>query len=94
MKILFSALSLGLLVDSAHAQEICMEHGKFVDFPKEQYDEIPVGIGMVNKTAEVELLVGKDKTWTAIVTHTDGMSCMVAAGNSWETMDLPKDNGN
>ena len=52
-----------------------------------QYSEAPVAMGLANNGGVIELLHSNDqRTWTLIITMPDGMSCPIAAGQSWESL--------
>lgn len=51
-----------------------------------EFGERQVGVGLVNKGVIVELMISeKDKTWTFVATAANGVSCIVAAGDHWQT---------
>jgi hypothetical protein len=51
-----------------------------------QYKEAPVAVGVASNGRLLEVLSAKDgSTWTALVTSTDGTSCMVMSGESWQS---------
>lgn len=52
-----------------------------------QYSEAPVAMGLANNGGVIELLHSNDRaTWTLIITMPDGMTCPIAAGQSWESI--------
>ena len=52
-----------------------------------KYGEQPIGRGVANTSALIELLTAADgKTWTIIVTRPDGWACLVAEGQGWRTI--------
>ena len=54
-----------------------------------QYSEAPVAMGLANNGGVIELLNSHDRTtWTLIITMPDGMTCPVAAGQSWESIPV------
>lgn len=59
----------------------------------EQYGEAPVGVGLTNAGALVEVLTAADGgTWSIIITTPPNrtgvrMSCLVAAGEGWRTLE-------
>ncbi len=53
-----------------------------------QYKERPVSIGLSASGAVVEVVASETGSWTILVTTPQGMSCMIATGEHWET--LPK----
>ncbi len=51
-----------------------------------KYDEKPIAIGIANNGGVVEVLTTPDgRTWTIVITLPNGMTCLVAAGEDWET---------
>lgn len=51
----------------------------------EKFKEKPQAIGQVNKDAVIEIYVSTAGTWTIIATGTDGTSCLVSAGDGWQS---------
>lgn len=48
------------------------------------FNEKVVGLGLAkNQQSVVELYVGDNGSWTILVTLTNGMSCIAAAGENW-----------
>lgn len=55
-----------------------------------KYGERPIGMGVANTSALVEVLTTADgKTWTIIVTRPDGWACLVAFGEGWR--EIPRE---
>ena len=53
-----------------------------------KYKEAPVAVGVTNTGGLVEVYsTGDGNTWTIIVTTPQGMSCLVAAGEGWRTIE-------
>ena len=51
------------------------------------FSEKPVAMGLTNNGGVIELLHSKDRTtWTLIITMPNGVTCPIAAGESWETI--------
>lgn len=51
-----------------------------------KYSEKPVAIGVANNGGIVEVLTTKEgNTWTIVITLPNGMTCLVAAGEDWES---------
>jgi hypothetical protein len=50
-----------------------------------QFSEAPAGVGLASNGGLLELLTsGRGETWTLIVTMPNGMTCLLAAGESWQ----------
>ncbi len=68
------------------AQNICGERSRFVDQLHEQYGEAPAAMGLASNGTVVEVMTSDAGSWTIIVTRPDGVSCVVASGESWEAV--------
>jgi hypothetical protein len=81
---LSALIALGMAIPSV-ADAACASRGKLIETLSSKFSEAPVAMGLSNSGGVVEILTspGGD-TWTIIVTTPDGMSCMIAAGESWE----------
>jgi hypothetical protein len=80
------AVFLGLSV-AASAQPQCDERDAVLEVLQKKYKEQPVALGVTNNGGLVEVLTtGNGSTWSIIVTSPQGMSCLVAAGEGWKTM--------
>lgn len=80
--------SLGL--SPARAEEpTCMARPQILAQLAERYREQPVAMGLANNGGVIEVLRSGDRaSFTIIITMPSGVSCMIAAGESWE--DMPK----
>jgi len=86
------ALSVGfaLIASTAMAQgqPQCNERDNVLSLLAKKYKETPVAAGVTNTGGLVEVLTDtKSGTWTIIVTTPQGMSCLVAAGEGWRSME-------
>jgi hypothetical protein len=75
---------------SAQAQTLCAQHDKLVALLESKYGEQQRAYGLVGSSAMLEVLVSEKHTFTVISTHPNGLSCIVAAGDNWETMEPKK----
>lgn len=76
-------------VPLATAQETpCAERNNVIDTLDAQYKESPRAIGLVSKEAVLEVFVSETGTWTVVVTDPEGVSCVLAAGQSWEEIPV------
>lgn len=67
--------------------QACDKRAEIITHLENKYKEAPTAIGLANNGALVELLTADDgKTWTLLITDRKGMSCLIAAGQSWETV--------
>lgn len=88
------ALAAGLLVpvvtmsSNAHAQLKCGDRGEALTHLSNKYQEAPVAVGLATNGGVVEVLSTQDgATWTIIVTMPNGKSCLIAAGQDWESVE-------
>ncbi len=91
MKKYLFALSLGFggliwATQNAHAQQAnCAERAVVVERLQDRYGETRQSIGLGRNNAVVEVFASDSTgTWTILVTLPNGVSCLVASGESWE----------
>src|SRR5690606_7686012 len=59
-----------------------------------KFGEAPVSAGLANNGGLLEVLAAPDGvTWTILITMPNGMSCLVAAGEDWQTLAQPDEEG-
>jgi hypothetical protein len=82
----YSVVFAGLLSLStpAWAAPVCSEHNSMVKLLGKRYQEALSQYGISGQTNLVEIFVSKAGTFTIIATRTDGVSCIIATGDSWE----------
>ena len=68
--------------------EMCGDRGEVVNELSRQYAETPMAVGQVDGNAVVEIFVSESGTWTILATGTDGVSCIVSAGEGFESTTL------
>jgi hypothetical protein len=83
------AVALALLAGTPSAQAgegaACAERALVVRKLAERFGETLRSIGLHADDAVVEVYSSETTgTWTILVTHTDGISCLLAAGQRWE----------
>ncbi|MEM7720345.1 MAG: hypothetical protein AAF222_14195 [Pseudomonadota bacterium] len=76
---------------AAHAQgQNCGNRDLVVERLTTKYGESRQSIGMAPKGRVVEVYASHETgTWTITVTMPNGMTCLVASGQSFETLDEP-----
>ncbi|MBW9065197.1 hypothetical protein JNB71_17985 [Rhizobium herbae] len=86
----FALMALALTAYPAAAQPVlnCAEHSKIVEFLGSHYSETLQAIGLINDAAILEVYVSKGGSWTILVTNVSGRSCVVFAGQNWETLPI------
>jgi len=74
--------------DPVRAQgAVCDKRKDVMSHLARKYSELPVALGVANNGGLVELLTTeKGTTWTLIITLPNGLTCLLAAGESWESM--------
>ncbi len=95
MKQQFIALSLGCVAALAASQATfaqsssrCAEREMVLDRLGGKYGETRRSIGMAANNSVVEMHASTETgTWTITVTHPNGVTCMVAAGTAFETIE-------
>ncbi len=71
---------------AAEAAPTCDKRPVVMRQLEDKYDEKPVAIGIANNGSMVEVLTTSDgRTWTIVITLPNGTTCLVAAGEDWET---------
>jgi len=84
------AIALALLLDiaseaNAQAPAPCTTRTRMIEKLGSRYAETPIAMGLASNGGLVELLASTDgTTWTVIVTNPSGLSCILAAGESWQ----------
>ncbi|GIT91294.1 hypothetical protein JANAI62_17500 [Jannaschia pagri] len=79
----FAALVLTLPAQAQAAN--CGPRGIVVERLSSDFGETRRGIGLAPQNRVVEVFASDDNgTWTVTVTRPDGVTCLVASGQSWE----------
>lgn len=72
----------------AQAQMVrCAPRADLVDVLARSYQERQSGVGLVNAKTVFELFVAPSGSWTAIVSDTRGVSCVVGTGAEWHEIE-------
>lgn len=83
------AMMVGTLpLSSAHAQVQCASRMDVVKVLAAKYQESPRAFGLINEKAMMEIFTSPKGTWTLIVTHDNGLTCVVASGEAWDEMPV------
>ncbi|MEX3011024.1 hypothetical protein [Hoeflea sp. TYP-13] len=63
----------------------CGDRTKLLKALSEKYKESPKALGLsATGKAMFEVYTSKTGTWTILMTNTSGVTCIMAAGHSWE----------
>ena len=89
-------VALALLAGTPSAQagdsQACADRGQVVKKLAEKFGETLKSVGLHANDAVIEVYSSESTgTWTILVTHTDGMSCLLAAGQGWQQDVKPID---
>ncbi len=85
----FSGLMLSLPVQAQQAMSLCTDRSEVLGHLATKYSEAPVAMGLANNGGVIEVLTsGSGTSWTIIITMPNGVSCMLAAGESWERLPM------
>ena len=77
---------------AASAASICAERDSMITKLKSKYGEAERGMGLSGTEAVIEVWSSeKTGTWTIVMTKPNGVSCVMAAGDSW--VDVPPEKG-
>ena len=88
----FCFLLIGLNVNLTAAQTLvlCAERGELIKSLEDRYSEKPYSRGVSGTGTVLELLKSDDQSFTLLMTHPNGMSCVVATGNNWEKQPVSR----
>lgn len=78
-----------LTAGPASAQNaLCGDRAEFLSKLSSRYSEVPVAMGIANNgTGLVEMLMSRGgESWTIILTMPNGDACVIAAGESWQSL--------
>ena len=81
-----AALAVLLAGVPAMAQTVCSTRAEFIDQFAHRYAENPIAMGLASNGGVVEVLASERGSWTLLVTMPNGVSCVIAAGESWEAL--------
>ena len=72
---------------AVHAQSNCAPRDSVIERLKEKYSERLTGGGVQNAESIIEIWAS-DKTgsFTVLITHANGTSCVVSSGQNWNTV--------
>lgn len=81
-----TAMSIG--AGSALAEMLCGEREDIVQALQLNWQEDRTAIGLSNTGAVLEVFSSAQGSWTLLMTTPDGPTCLISAGEHWETMQL------
>ncbi len=86
---ILGAALIALHASPVSAQTVCGERAKFLDMLGTKYLEQPVSMGLTSTGAVIEVLTSPKGSWSILLTYPTGSTCMVAAGDTWESLPHP-----
>lgn len=92
VRLILATLAFTLLTPGVGQASVCAERDSMISKLKDKYGEAERGMGLSGSEAVIEVWSSeKTGTFTIVMTRPDGMSCVVAAGDSW--IDAPPEKG-
>lgn len=73
----------------AFAQMVCGQREQIKQRLHDGYGEVPTGIGAAANGGVIELFTSERGTFTVVLTRPNGLSCLLAVGEGWETVKEP-----
>jgi hypothetical protein len=91
MKDLFIALSFGFVAlifatQNAYAAPSCAPRAEVLEMLGVRYSEERQSIGIAANNSVIEVFASEAGTWSIIATMTNGETCLIASGESFETI--------
>ena len=80
------ALTATSFTSDAEAQQVCGKRAEFITRLDATYKETTSGVGLINNGTVIEVLTSVKGSWTILMTNTNGISCVVASGQAWESV--------
>jgi hypothetical protein len=87
MRVFKYVFVFGLLISTtqpASAVTACAEYRDLTHVLDGKYQEKLSAYGLSKQKNKVEIYVSKSGTFTILATRADGLSCILAVGDSWE----------
>ncbi|PWK76358.1 hypothetical protein [Aminobacter sp. AP02] len=76
---------LSLSAMPAFAQLFCSDHDAIIADLLDNFQERRLGYGVASDDAITEVHISEDGTWNVLMTDVKGRSCVIAAGDGWES---------
>ena len=82
--VLLGAVAASFATAPANAQSVCGDRTEIVSRLESGYEEQAAAIGLSGTGGVVERYRSEKGSWTLLITRPTGVSCLLAAGESWE----------
>jgi hypothetical protein len=79
-----AAVSLLGVAGPVQAAVPCGTHDVMAEALSTKFKEVRRVTGVLNAKAVMEIFMSPQGTWTVLVTNTNGIACIVAAGQDWQ----------
>ncbi|MEM9432911.1 MAG: hypothetical protein AAGA12_03250 [Pseudomonadota bacterium] len=84
----FAALIIATDIASAQSSNRCAQRDMIISKLNSAYGESRRSMGLAANNGIIEMYASEETgTWTITVTHANGMTCLVAAGTSFEAVE-------
>ena len=84
---------VSLVAAPATAQMVCGNHADIEKRLETGYQEYRTAVGLAHNNAMIEIYTSEKGTFTIVLTRPNGMSCLMAVGEGWESVGSPKPAG-
>jgi hypothetical protein len=85
LKLAAAAMALAA-AGSAQAQSVCGDRAEIIKVLGNKYQEMPKAFGIAGQRSLVELFTSTTGSWTMLMTQPQGVTCILATGQSWEEL--------
>jgi hypothetical protein len=76
---------------SQAAAAMCGTHDSVKKLLVDRYEESSRGLGLVSDQGIVELYTSDKGTWSILMTTSEGRTCVIAAGHTWQEFEVALD---
>jgi hypothetical protein len=92
LNVLLAGLPLMLFASETFAQAAvpCGDRTKLIAMLDTKYSETLSNVGVTGQSQLVEVYVSDKGSFTVVMTNNKGVSCVIAAGDSWEKLSPMK----
>jgi hypothetical protein len=88
LKAVFVLAALSLPLPALAGQMACSQRDDVLAQLGSKYKEAPSAAGIANNGGLIEVLTSDEgKTWTIILSMPNGTSCLLAAGENWQSVE-------
>ena len=84
-----AALAAFFVPAAGQGQSFCAGRHALRDNLAPHHEEAPAARGLAASGQVLELLVSPTGSWSIIISHPTGRSCLMGAGQAWQTLPRP-----